>query len=248
MTLTFLGTASGLTVLNRRHSSIMVEASGKQFLLDAGEGVTQGLLEWSFDPDAVSAVCVSHTHPDHAAGLPMLLQTCYLRGRTTPLDIYLPEGRIGWFENMLHGFNIFDSRWKYPVPLHSLEEAHERLPLEVFRNHHLDTILDVAPGYGLDAVSYSFLVSGSERRVLVSSDISGTDDIVGHLQGVDILVLDATHAASGDIVELAEQNPELTIILTHIPPEVEEEAHPLQAMARNGRMTLAEDGFSIRVN
>ncbi len=248
MTLTFLGTASGLTVLHRRHFSIMVETSGKRFLLDAGEGVTQGLLEWSFDPEQVPAVCVSHTHPDHAAGLPMLLQTSYLRGRTAPLDIYLPKGRIAWFENMLHGFNIFNSRWKYPICLRALEEAGERLPLEVFRNHHLDTILDVAPGYGLDAVSYSFLVSDAGRRVLVSSDIAGIDDIDGHVRGVDVLVLDATHAESEDIATLAEQNPDVMIILTHIPPEIEEETHPLQEMVRDGRMTLAEDGFSIQIN
>ncbi len=248
MTLTFLGTASGLTVVHRRHFSILVEASGEPFLLDAGEGVTQGLLECSMEPERISAVCVSHTHPDHAAGLPMLLQTCYLRERTAPLDIYLPEGRIAWFERMLRGFNIFDSRWKYPMCLKPLEEAAERLPLRVFRNHHLDTIVDVAPAFGLDAVSYSYVVSDSDRRVLVSSDILGIGDIVDHLPGVDFLVLDATHTEYRDIVELAERKPGLTIVLTHIPPEVEDNAHPLQEMARNGRLTLAEDGYSMQIN
>lgn len=93
--LTTLGTASAMPVSDRNPSAQMLEANGRLFLLDCGEGTQQQIRRAHLSFMRIEAIFISHIHGDHLFGLFGLLNTLAMYGRTAPLDIYGPQALGG---------------------------------------------------------------------------------------------------------------------------------------------------------
>ncbi|MCA9861818.1 MAG: ribonuclease Z [Thermomicrobiales bacterium] len=87
-----LGTGGMMPLPRRWLSSLLVRVGGDVILFDCGEGtqIAWRATGWSFR--RLSAICISHTHSDHIAGLPGLLHTVANTGRTEPITIVGPAG------------------------------------------------------------------------------------------------------------------------------------------------------------
>lgn len=104
MELLFLGTSSGVPTRARNVSGLAVLAGqGKGwYLVDCGEGTQHRLLRTPLSLHGLSAVFITHVHGDHCYGLPGLLASAGMQGRTQPLDIICPEGIEAWVTQTLH--------------------------------------------------------------------------------------------------------------------------------------------------
>ncbi len=250
MTLTCIGTASGKPVPHRRHASLLVEMDGVFHLLDAGEGAASAISGMDIDIEQLGSLWISHTHADHIAGLPMLLQGMHLARRRTPLDILVPPGREAWFEQWLEGMYMFREKWSFPFTISAYTQSREgnALSVSVFPNRHLDTIRELASSHGVPAQAWSFVLRAGEDAVLVTSDISGVEDIAEQLGGVRTVVLDAAHVPIDQAFDIALQYPLLHIVCTHIPPELEADLPALTQRSHascGGRVLFAEDGLIL---
>jgi ribonuclease Z len=87
-----LGTGGMLPLPGRWLSSLLIRVKGEMILFDCGEGtqVTWRERGWGFR--RLAAICISHTHADHIAGLPGLLHTAANSGRVEPIDLFGPLG------------------------------------------------------------------------------------------------------------------------------------------------------------
>jgi ribonuclease BN (tRNA processing enzyme) len=250
MTITFIGTASGVPVPHRRHSCLLVEHAGEAQLFDAGEGAASALAGRSIGAGRITTVWISHTHADHISGLPMLLQGMHLAGRTESLDIRVPPGRELWFENWLHGMYMFREKWSFPFSMQPLSSPATGVGLLVrsIQNRHLDKTRELALRHRVPAQAWSFVLTCGTMRVLLTSDISGIADIAEFTSSVQITILDAAHVPMEEVFLLAERCTALEIICTHIPPELEADLGSLnKRSARDfgGRVLFAHDGMSI---
>jgi len=74
----------------RRLTALLLRYNGRMILVDCGEGTQVGIkmLGWGFK--SIDAICFTHYHADHIAGLPGFLLTLGNSGRTDPLMIYGP--------------------------------------------------------------------------------------------------------------------------------------------------------------
>ncbi len=87
-----VGTSGTVPLPGRWLSAVLVRLGSELILFDCGEGtqISMRQIGWGFK--ALSAICLSHLHADHAAGLPGLLLTVGNAGRTEPLTILGPPG------------------------------------------------------------------------------------------------------------------------------------------------------------
>ncbi|MFN8590756.1 MAG: ribonuclease Z [Thermomicrobiales bacterium] len=89
-----LGTGAMLPLPGRWLSSVIARCDGATILVDCGEGtqIAWKAQGWGFR--RLSAICISHTHADHIAGLPGLLHTVANSGRIEPIDLFGPPGIV----------------------------------------------------------------------------------------------------------------------------------------------------------
>ena len=77
----------------RAPASLLLRRGGDRLLFDCGEGTQRQLQRSSVGLAELEEVFLSHFHADHFLGLPGMLKTFALRGRTElPLTIYGPRG------------------------------------------------------------------------------------------------------------------------------------------------------------
>ena len=84
-----LGSGSGFASLDRFTTSIALLSNNRVYLFDCGEPCGALLYRAGVDPLAMTAIFISHMHPDHAGGLPQLLSTIALPWRD-PAHKYRP--------------------------------------------------------------------------------------------------------------------------------------------------------------
>ncbi|HPF09349.1 MAG TPA: MBL fold metallo-hydrolase, partial [Candidatus Cloacimonadota bacterium] len=137
MQIRILGTGSGLPELGKHLSSVHVNCRGKQYLLDCGEGSIYQLLRYGVDVNDLDAVVITHFHPDHVAGVFMLVQMLYLQGRSKDLSIFIPE-RTEEFEGLFSMFYTFPERLCFRLTILPMAELNSKFPdLQAWPNDHL---------------------------------------------------------------------------------------------------------------
>lgn len=98
MNLQFLGTSAGMPTRERNLSGLALSLENERgwYLVDCGEGTQHRLLQTPFSARSLKAVFITHAHGDHCYGLPGLLASAAMGGRTAPLPIIGPAALADW--------------------------------------------------------------------------------------------------------------------------------------------------------
>lgn len=111
-----LGTTGMMPLPGRWLSSMLLRSGAHLVLFDCGEGtqVPWKTLGWGFRQ--LGAICFSHMHADHIAGLPGVLFMVAHAGRTEPLSLYGPPGMT----YVVEGLRRIAADMPFPIHLHEL--------------------------------------------------------------------------------------------------------------------------------
>lgn len=85
---TILGSGSAMPTTLHNPPSQLVELNDKLFMIDCGEGTQLQMRKFKARMSKLHSVFISHLHGDHIFGLPGLLSTLSMLGRTSDLNIY----------------------------------------------------------------------------------------------------------------------------------------------------------------
>src|SRR5687768_16357592 len=115
--ITFLGTSAGTPSRERNVASVAIVLDGTVLLIDCGEGTEHQLLRAPVRSGAIDAIFLTHLHGDHVYGVPGLLASMSMNGRTRPLELIGPEGTLEYLQATLKTTNhhpIFEIRVSSP--------------------------------------------------------------------------------------------------------------------------------------
>lgn len=87
-----LGCGSALPTKRHLPTAQMLELRGKLYLLDCGEGTQRQIRSMGLCFEAITAIFLTHQHGDHIFGLPGLLASLSMLGRTRAMPIIGPRG------------------------------------------------------------------------------------------------------------------------------------------------------------
>ena len=103
--ITILGCGSALPTTLHNPSSQLVRLNQKLFMIDCGEGTQLQMRKFKTHIGKLHSIFISHLHGDHVFGLPGLISTLDLLGRTGDLNIYAPKEIETFFKPILSYFN-----------------------------------------------------------------------------------------------------------------------------------------------
>jgi len=121
---TILGNNSALPAFGRHPSAQAVSVYGEVLLIDCGEGTQIQMQRYGLRWRSVHHIFISHLHGDHYFGLPGLINSMSLLGRTAPLHLYAPAELKPILDAIL---NVADTVLSFSMYFHPLPEGTELL-------------------------------------------------------------------------------------------------------------------------
>ena len=122
--LMLLGTGGMLPLPDRWLSSLLVRVNGALTLFDCGEGTQIAWRQAGWSMRRLGAICLSHTHADHVAGLPGLLHAVANADRVEPIALYGPIGTA----DVVRGLRTIAPHLPFEVRVTELRSG-DRIPL-----------------------------------------------------------------------------------------------------------------------
>lgn len=113
-----LGANSAIPTRDRFPSSFILGHYQQLYLIDCGEGAQIKMAEYGIRKSKIDHIFISHLHGDHVFGLPGLLNSYTLGGRTKPMAIYGPTALKTYIDHII---SATGGRLGYDLNYHLLE-------------------------------------------------------------------------------------------------------------------------------
>jgi ribonuclease BN (tRNA processing enzyme) len=209
-----LGTRGGpRPTKDRAQSSSLLVVDGSLYLIDAGDGVTQRIVQSGHDFMKVGKVFVTHAHGDHTLGLAALVGSEWMFRRREPIDVY--GGGAQRLVDALLGFLAIDAEIRAAEgrpPVSDVIRAHDIAAGVVYQDANVKVTAaenahfhfePTSPAYGkYKSLSYRF---ETKTRVVVFTGDTGPSEAVTDLaKGADVMV--ASVLDPNDVVEQQKQS------------------------------------------
>ena len=224
----FIGTGSGKVTLKRFHSSFIIDHPSFKLLVDAGDSISLALLKSQIDFDFIDGIIISHFHPDHICGLPLLLLQMKMTNRTKPLKIFIHKSLSEELHRLLVSTYVMPDRLNFDLEYIKYDfgneiEVSKDFTIKAFANSHLDKYEYFVKLEKISLASASFCFEVNGKKIFYSGDI-GSENGFNHLDEhkIDIFISETTHIEPEQIVKTAEYYKPDTIVFTHLSEEMEE--------------------------
>ena len=90
LALTILGNNSAIPAFDRNPTAQVLQTQEDAYLIDCGEGTQMQMAKYKIRRSKINHIFISHLHGDHYFGLPGLITSMSLLGRTQDLHLYAP--------------------------------------------------------------------------------------------------------------------------------------------------------------
>ncbi len=248
----FLGTSGAIPSATRDTTSLAFVGHSEVLVVDVGGSPTRKLAAAGIDVRRVTHVLITHVHPDHAYGLPALIQNLILIGRTAPLPIFCRAEHVEALTDLVDLFELRTRKGNFPVPIHGVEP---REGIELLRTASF--VVSASPNaHGrMPNLAVRVDVPRGKTAIVYSSDTEPCDEVVRLATGADTLIHEATfpdrhrgrfgaHSTAGEAGQIAAKAGVRRLILAHIEADYHEELDALAAEARahfQGVVEVAEE-------
>ncbi len=260
--LTVMGSGAASPTGKRHCSAQVLNIRGFKLLIDCAEGTQDRIRQHHLKLQSLSTIVISHLHGDHFFGLPGLLSTMHLCGRTEPVTIVAPKGAKTVIATI---FDLTGNHIEYPIEWIEMDfvEGEQRVfennkcTVDAFRIDH------TVPTYGFRITTKNSPLAPHLLPLTYAycCDTAYDEAILPHIEGADLLCLECTFA--NELGDLAEQRKHLTagqagllaqkagvkqLLLTHLSARYKEPDVLLQqAREEFANSIMATDGMRMEI-
>jgi len=221
MTFYLLGTGAAVSDPHRTTTMLAVEEAGRFVLVDCGGDAFQCILAAGLDPAKLEAIILTHEHPDHVSGYPLLIEKLWLFGRREPLPVYGPAPTLEVARTLFGAFST--DRWD-GLPDREYHDVALKPCAEVLKSDHLNVIATPVD-HPVPTIGLRF--ESNDGSVLAySCDTAKSSAVVQLARNADVLVHEATgsiphvHSSPEEAAETAAAASAAQLILVHLPPAI----------------------------
>jgi len=248
--LVILGSAAAIPTAQHANTHMALDDPRGVILIDCSGTPLLRLAEAGIKPDDVSDVILTHFHPDHVGGFPLLLMNMWLLGRKRALRIYGLHHTLERVEDLMGFYHWEDWPKFFPVSFHRLPEQ-ERIT--VIEREGLaitcSPVCHIVPTIGL-----RLEFDHGRFCIAYSSDTEPCQAVINLANAADVLIHEATgasvgHSTAAQAADVASQAGVGQLYLIHYSPEEARDSRML-ASAQNkfsGEIALAHDLMRISV-
>ncbi len=197
-----LGSGSPNAEAGRVSSGIAIAVDDQPYLIDCGHGVVQrvveahaaGLIAW--DSAALNRLFITHIHADHTVGLPDLLYTPWIHGRSDGIMAYGPAGLNDMARHIQAAYaeNVREHSKAHPSTEAGYQIRAHPVSAGLCYQDERVTVHALAADHGdLEAFSYKF--STARGTIVVSGDTKPVPDFADWARGCDVLIHEVYSAA-----------------------------------------------------
>jgi ribonuclease Z len=162
-------------------------------MIDCAGNPTLRLQQAGVDFHSLTDLILTHFHPDHVSGVPLLLMNMWLMGRRRPLNVYGLHHTLDRIENLMGFYNW--SEWPdffpvafYRLPAGEMTTVMDETDLRIFAS----PVRHLLPTIGL-RVEFKTV----QRTMAYSCDTEPCAQVIRLAEGADILFHEASGAQSG---------------------------------------------------
>lgn len=245
MKIKFIGTGSGKTSQNRFHTSILLDF-GTILLIDAGDGISRALQYSQIDYSLIDSIIITHFHPDHISGLPMLLNQMKMNNRKKEINIYSYEKQKNKIKTLCDINLIFFDRLGFNVNL---------IPFSENQTFYISEKIKVIPRFNshLDKLNKSnvrcFSLFIKPFNIHYTSDLNNIDDLdIFNEQKTEYLISECTHIHPKEIISKINFDKFNSLFLVHIDSEDDIKAwyNSLENMQKD-KIFITYDGLEFEL-
>jgi len=200
----FLGTGTPNPDPKHQGISVAVVVKGQVYLFDCGPGlvrqaasaVAKGVSELTMDH--LDRAFITHLHSDHTMGLPDLMFTPAVTGRTHGLELYGPPGLTRMTEKIRDAWSEDrDIRFHGGEP--AIQEAykitsHDVRPGWIFQDGNLK-VKAFQVRHGKWPHAYGYRIETGDRTIVLSGDTTYSPELIENAKGCDVLIHEVYSAA-----------------------------------------------------
>ena len=243
--LTFLGTASAVPNENQQNTHFIIETKSRTILVDCVGNPVVRLKQAGIDPLSISDLIVTHFHPDHVSGVPLLLMDLWLMGRKSPLYLYALNDVVDRIEKMMSLYDWESWQGFYPV---KFVRIHGKTQTNLIDTDDVKVwaapVCHMIPTIGLR-------IASPECVLCYSSDTAPCEAVLDLANETDILIHEATgeghgHSSPEQAGQIAQQSGVKKLYLIHYPADADVNEWGNRAKACfSGEVVVARDLMTI---
>ena len=184
--------------------SIAIVVNATPYIVDAGVGLVRRASAASragvkgLEMSKLTRVFLTHLHSDHTIGLPDLIATPWIMGRTAPLEVWGPAGVTAMTDHLVQAWNADND-----IRINGLEHgnntgntvvAHDVQPGVIYQDSNVKvTAFLVKHGSWKQAFGYRF--DTPDRSIVLSGDAAPSESVADNCNGCDVMMHEVyTHA------------------------------------------------------
>lgn len=213
-----LGSSNATSTPGHENTHMVIAGEQRVALVDCVGNPLLRLEQVGLDFRRLTDVIITHFHPDHVSGLPLLLMDMWLQGRTSALNVYGLHYTLDRVEQMMGLFSW--SEWPdfYPVAFHRIPLAEKAV---IFDSPEFKATGSPVRHF-IPNIGVRFDFHQSRKSLAYSCDTEPCPEVVRLADGADVLIHEATgeqagHSSAAQAAEIASQAQAGSLYLIHYP-------------------------------